>query len=208
MAPEQALGDPDADHRADIYAWGVVAWEMIAGMHPSSACKPGHAMIAAHVSDTPPRLDSKRAEAPVALAALIMRCLEKTPARRPASAAEVLDALDVASTPSGANWTATPAPRSSARRAALIGLGLADGAARWTEKYDRPLTNVFAVQDEIARVVAGKLLGSLGGPSGVSSRVETADPEAYALFLQGQVLFSRRTAQTLAQAVSLFEQAV
>src|SRR5207248_11393076 len=56
MAPEQALGDPDADHRADIYAWGVVAWEMIAGMHPFSACKTGHAMIAAHVSDTPPRL--------------------------------------------------------------------------------------------------------------------------------------------------------
>ena len=36
-----------------------------------------------------------------------------------------------------------------------------DGAVRWTEKYDRPIANVFAVQDEIARTVAGTLLGSL-----------------------------------------------
>ena len=38
-----------------------------------------------------------------------------------------------------------------------------DGAVTWTEKYDRPLTNVFALQDEIARAVAIKLLGALGG---------------------------------------------
>ena len=87
-------------------------------------------------------------------------------------------------------------------------ISAADGAVRWTEKYDRPLTNVFAVQDEIARAVAEKLLGSLGGSLAASSRIDTADPETYALFLQGQVLFSRRTAQTLQQAISLFEQAV
>ena len=66
---------------------------------------------------------------------------------------------------------------------------------------------MFAVQDEIARAVAAKLLGSLGGGTPGASRIETADPDAYALFLQGQVLFSRRTAQTLEQAISLFEQA-
>jgi len=83
-----------------------------------------------------------------------------------------------------------------------------DGAVRWTEKYDRPLTNVFALQDEIARAVSGKLLGSFGAAPVSSTRVETTDPEAYALFLQGQVLFNRRTAQTLQQAINLFERAV
>jgi serine/threonine-protein kinase len=84
----------------------------------------------------------------------------------------------------------------------------ADGAVRWTEKYDRPLANVFAVQDEIARTVAATLLGSLGRqPSTAATRAETTDPEAHALFLQGQVLFNRRTARTLNQAIALFERA-
>jgi serine/threonine-protein kinase len=89
-------------------------------------------------------------------------------------------------------------------------LSAADGSVRWTERYDRPLTNVFAVQDEIARAVAENLLGTIGRGSapGTAARVETEDPQAYSLFLQGQVLFGRRTAQTLEQSISLFEQAV
>jgi serine/threonine-protein kinase len=83
----------------------------------------------------------------------------------------------------------------------------ADGAVRWTERYDRPLANVFAVQDEIARTVAATLLGSLGRPTAAATRAETNDPEAHALFLQGQVLFNRRTARTLRQAIALFERA-
>ena len=88
-------------------------------------------------------------------------------------------------------------------------LSAADGAVRWSDRYDRPLTNVFALQDEIARAVASQLLGSLGvaRPS-APTRVETADPEAYALYLQGQVLFGRRTGQTVQQAIALFERAV
>jgi serine/threonine-protein kinase len=83
-----------------------------------------------------------------------------------------------------------------------------DGAVTWNERYDRPLTNVFALQDEIARAVAAELLGSLGAAAAAPSRVETSDPEAYALYLQGQVLFGRRTRQTVQQAIDLFERAV
>ena len=82
-----------------------------------------------------------------------------------------------------------------------------DGAVRWTEKYDRPLANVFAVQDEIARTVAATLLGSLGRAPAAAPRAETADPEAHALFLQGLVLFNRRRRRTLHQAIGLFERA-
>ena len=83
----------------------------------------------------------------------------------------------------------------------------ADGAVRWTERYDRPLVNVFAVQDEIARTVATTLLGSLRRPSAATARMETADSTALALFLQGRVLFNRRGARSLKQAITLFEQA-
>ncbi|MDB4881650.1 MAG: protein kinase [Gemmatimonadetes bacterium] len=102
MAPEQALGDPSTDHRADLYAWGVVAWELIAGAHPFAGRTTSHALIAAHVSDVPLALSVQRPDVPQSLAALVMRCLEKDPSRRPASASEVLSALDAIGTPSNA----------------------------------------------------------------------------------------------------------
>ncbi|MBK7784778.1 MAG: protein kinase [Gemmatimonadetes bacterium] len=84
-----------------------------------------------------------------------------------------------------------------------------DGAVRWSERYDRPLANVFAVQDEIASTVATTLLGSLRRPASAGNRLaETTDPEAHALFLQGQVLFNRRGAPNLRQAIALFQRAV
>jgi TolB-like protein/tRNA A-37 threonylcarbamoyl transferase component Bud32/Flp pilus assembly protein TadD len=83
-----------------------------------------------------------------------------------------------------------------------------DGAVRWSERYDRPLENVFAVQDEIASTVAATLLGSLNRPAAATTRrAETTDPEAHSLFLQGQVLFNRRGARNLQQAIVLFERA-
>lgn len=82
-----------------------------------------------------------------------------------------------------------------------------DGAVRWTDRYDRPLANVFAVQDEIARTVPDTLLGSLGHRPVPTVRTETVDPQAHALFLQGMVLFNRRGTRALHQAIALFEQA-
>ena len=84
-----------------------------------------------------------------------------------------------------------------------------DGAVRWSDRYDRPLANVFAVQDEIAGTVATTLLGSLNRPAATGARrAETTSPEAHALFLQGQVLFNRRGAPNLRQAIVLFQRAV
>jgi serine/threonine-protein kinase len=64
------------------------------------------------------------------------------------------------------------------------------------------------VQDEIASTVARTLLGSLRrSPTSTGSRAETSDPEAHALFLQGQVLFNRRGAGQLRVAIALLQQA-
>jgi serine/threonine-protein kinase len=90
-----------------------------------------------------------------------------------------------------------------------VTLSAADGTVRWSQSYDRPITNVFAVQDEIAREVARELLGTLDvTPAGSLVRDETADPVAHSLLLQGIVLWNRRSEQFLRQAVGLFEQAV
>lgn len=99
MAPEQALGDPETDSRADIYAFGCVAYELLAGQAPFHG-RPMHRMIAAHMSEQPPNILSLRADCPPALAAFVMRCLEKQPEHRPQSALELLPALEGVTTPS------------------------------------------------------------------------------------------------------------
>jgi TolB-like protein/tetratricopeptide (TPR) repeat protein len=135
MAPEQAAADPDVDHRADIYALGVTAYEMLAGNAPFSGLPP-RALLAARMSEDPPRLDTVRADVPTALADLIARCLARDPADRPQSALELLTELDDPAMVSGV-FTAPP-PRVSLWRslrdwrvaaAALIALAAMGGAA-------------------------------------------------------------------------------
>jgi eukaryotic-like serine/threonine-protein kinase len=98
MAPEQALGDPSADARADIYSWGVVAWELLGGAHPFAGRSTIQSLIAAHVTEIPPSLASKVPTLSPRLAALVMRCLAKEPSKRPASAMELVTTLDSVST--------------------------------------------------------------------------------------------------------------
>ncbi|HEY8061989.1 MAG TPA: protein kinase [Gemmatimonadales bacterium] len=107
MAPEQAAGDPATDHRADIYAFGCMAYELIAGRSPFPDLPP-HKLLAAHMSQTPPPVAALRADCPPTLAALVMQCLAKDPASRPANATELLHRLDAVASPSGAG-TAMPA---------------------------------------------------------------------------------------------------
>ena len=100
MAPEQAAADPHVDHRADIYAVGTLAYEMLAGRTPFTAPTP-QAMLAAHITQTPEPLARYRPAVSPALNALLMRCLEKRAADRWQSASELLSQLEAAATPSG-----------------------------------------------------------------------------------------------------------
>jgi eukaryotic-like serine/threonine-protein kinase len=106
ISPEQAAGDPQVDHLADIYSLGIVAYEMLAGTRPFTATT-ARALLAAHVTEQPPELTSKRDGLPPRLAALVMRCLEKEPARRPQKAGDLLNALETALTSSVATTGGT-----------------------------------------------------------------------------------------------------
>lgn len=91
MSPEQAKGE-DVDGRSDLYAVGGVLYEMIAGRPPISSESPTgllHAIV--HESPVDPRVHNP--DVPPALAQLAMRLLEKNPAHRLQSAAEVARAL-------------------------------------------------------------------------------------------------------------------
>jgi serine/threonine-protein kinase len=128
MAPEQAAGDPATDHRADIYAFGVMAYEMLAG-HVPFAGRSAQAMLAAHAVEAPVPIASLRPGTPPRLAELVMRCVEKRPADRPQSATEILHALEGAATPYTGSTAvgpsaATMAPSPSSRSATMIVAGI------------------------------------------------------------------------------------
>jgi Tol biopolymer transport system component/tRNA A-37 threonylcarbamoyl transferase component Bud32 len=104
MAPEQATGDV-VDHRADLYALGLVGYEMLAGWAPFEG-RTAQQLLAAHATETPEPIARRRASVPPRLAALITRLLEKNPADRPQSADDVRRALD--ELPSGEMGPETP----------------------------------------------------------------------------------------------------
>jgi hypothetical protein len=93
MAPEQLAADPAADHRVDIYAVGLLAYELLIGASPFSAPSPT-ATMTAQLTRTPESLHALRAEVPEALSVLIAHCLAKNPSERPADAQTVLRELD------------------------------------------------------------------------------------------------------------------
>jgi serine/threonine-protein kinase len=121
MSPEQAAGDRNIDHRADIYAWGLIAWELLAGHHPFAGKVSLQALVAAQMTEIPAVLSSVRGDVPPALSDLIQRCLEKERSRRPASATELLAQLEQAI--SGGTRSAARAPSAESRwRARVIGI--------------------------------------------------------------------------------------
>ena len=126
MAPEQASADPLVDHRADIYAWGVLAYELLTGSTPFGGRTP-QGVLAAHLTETPELVSKRRPSITSPLAMLVMRCLEKRASDRPQTAREIVLALDSIHTPSGGSEptsTVGPAPLGAtripaARRAAV-----------------------------------------------------------------------------------------
>lgn len=135
MAPEQATGQAMVDGRADLYAVGVLGYEMLAGQPPFTGATP-QAIMAAHISRPPPPLAPLRSDVAPAFAAAIMRCLGKDPAGRWSSAEELLAQLETFGTPGTGITSASAGHRTGSpwRRRALIAAGIlaaAIGAWLW-----------------------------------------------------------------------------
>jgi serine/threonine-protein kinase len=170
MSPEQATADPTTDHRADLYAVGAMAYEILTGHQVFSARSP-QAMLAAHAVEKPEPIDKRRPSVPPALSSLIMRSLEKHAADRPQSAGEMLTELEAAVTPSGATTPHIGAikPRTSdkAQRrglflaigSALVLLTLASSTWYW---YDRKIPPAVAVAADTTPSLAVLPFDNLG----------------------------------------------
>ena len=161
MAPEQAVADPHVDHRADLYAFGVLAYELLAGRPPFTGASPQQ-VLAAHVTAVPEPITAHRTMPP-ALSALVMRCLEKRPADRWQTAEELIPQLEALLTPSGGITPqatqpipAAPAPRSFRLPSALALVALLVLGA-WLATHRRP----GAASPTGAAAVAARRVGVL-----------------------------------------------
>ncbi len=124
MAPEQAAASPTIDHRADIYAVGAMAYELLAGMPPFTGAS-AQAVLAAHMTEVPVPVTKHRETVPPDLERLVLRCLEKKPADRFQTAEAMLPYLETFGTSGGVTPTQmTPARgvRSRARWPLAIGV--------------------------------------------------------------------------------------
>jgi serine/threonine-protein kinase len=294
MAPEQVAGDPDVGPAADVYAFGLVAYELLAGRHPFARRKGLAEKMAAQVTDTPRPLREHRKDMSEALESLVMTCLRKDPAQRPADGRALLALLELAGASLGtpapafsaefeagapsvavlplANLslepdteyfsdgiadellsalTHVPGLRVAARTSSFAFKGQAvslqtiaeslgvqhliegsvrragdrvriavqlvkasDGLALWSERYDRSLSDIFAVQEEIATAVAQALERTLArgegairfvASKGLSSR-GSVNPQAFELYLRGRHLVEQR-AEGMRDALQCFEDA-
>lgn len=125
MAPEQGVGDPSTDHRADIYSFGCLAYELFAGKPPFDHTNT-HELIAAHVGAVPVPVRQVSEGVPSHVADLIMRCLQKLPADRPQSAHELLAELESGET--GRSASINNRPRMSFAKL-FAGVAIAAAAA-------------------------------------------------------------------------------
>ena len=137
IAPEQAAGDPATDHRADLYAFGCVAFELLAGQPPFHG-RELHQLLRAHMTEVAPTVRSRVATVSQPLDALVAQCLAKTPDERPATAREVLRQLERATGAASnalaprerslpvvvATWVGISAAAWVLARAAVVGIGL------------------------------------------------------------------------------------
>jgi len=180
MAPEQASADPHIDHRVDIYAVGVLAYELLTGRPPFTASS-SQAILVAHMTQAPEPVTRQRPGIPPVLDQAIMRCLAKRPADRWQSAADLLSTLETLTTPSGGTTPTSSRPALRDRRTIPIAVGVAagtillaatgalllrndHGAEPLTLGRTRQITNAVGLELDPALSPDGKLIAYAAGP--------------------------------------------
>ncbi len=136
MAPEQAVGE-QIDQRADVYAWGVVAYELLSGAHPFAGKSGTAQLMAAHLAEVPRDLRERVPGIAPDLSALVMQCLAKTAAERPSGAAALLERLEAVANSGGTSVRDARRGRSRWRVGLVTMTGIAAVVAFWLSRARR-----------------------------------------------------------------------
>ena len=124
MSPEQVSADT-IDNRSDLYSWGIVAYELLAGAHPFRGKSSFQQMLVAQLTEQPSPLGDMAPDTPSGLAELVMRALNKRADDRPASAAEILESLETPFSSRDPLAATKPVPKIERRRRLMVPLALA-----------------------------------------------------------------------------------
>lgn len=157
MSPEQATGSEHIDARSDVYALGILAYEMLAG-EPPFAGKSAQAILSAQVLEKPKPVTDARPAVSSDLALFVMRCLEKAPADRYQTTEELIPLLEALATPSGGITPTTTRPVKTVSAAPPVAAAVASRRM------------VYAVLATLLIVLGGfGAWRALGGGAGASS---------------------------------------
>jgi Tol biopolymer transport system component len=143
MSPEQLEGKP-ADARSDIFAFGLVFFEVLAGK-PAFAASSQASLVAALLKDDPPALSGRQPAVSPALERVVRKCLRKDPDARWQSAADLRDEFQWIAQSSGVSQPVTAAPRAAGRSRILVpaaialAAGLAIGAFWQSARTPKPV---------------------------------------------------------------------
>lgn len=113
MSPEQVQGDKEIDGRSDIYAMGVILFQMLTGNAPYQATTPARVMMM-HILEPVPQILEAKKDLPAAIQTVILKAMAKNPADRYSTTAEMASALEsvlVSSTPPRGSATVVSAPQ-------------------------------------------------------------------------------------------------
>jgi serine/threonine-protein kinase len=270
MSPEQAEGKP-LDVRSDIFSYGVLLYEMLTGRRAFQ----GPSLVATLAAVLHKEPEPLPAAIPAFLRSVVERCLEKDPARRWQSIAEVKAALETREAPARRNpspaiavlpfanlggqpedeyfsdglaeeiinvLAQAPGLRVTARTSAFAFRGerqdireiarklsvgtvlegsvrragnrvrvtaqlidAGDGCHLWSQRFDREMADIFALQDEIAQAIASALRTRLAGSP---ARRAPRNLEAYHAYLRGRYHLAKYTPSSMLKARENFEQAI
>ena len=198
MAPEQASAEPTIDHRVDIYAFGILAYELLAGERPFTDLELGPLLVA-HAVREPEPIAARRPDVPAPLAELVARCLRKDPAERWSSAEAMTQALRSSRAAGSPAATVVREP-SDAHTPALTDLAAARAAyqrGHWREAYLR-FTAANASQALVAEDL--ELLGEAAWWVAEGSACLRAREEAHRLYAgKRDLVAAARVALALAE---------
>jgi tetratricopeptide (TPR) repeat protein len=199
MAPEQGRGQP-VDQRADIYAFGLMLYDMIAGRTRLQAAESAVAEMMSRMTKAPPKLGTCVGNMPEPLESIVARCIDPDPARRYQSTAELvadLDALDA----EGRRTTTGTRPRQQWAVAAALAAILTAGAVGATWWLTR---NAGSTADAVARDPVSVLIADFENRAG-DPVFEGALEQALAIAMEGSpmvTVYPQRAARALASEIA------
>ena len=87
-------------------------------------------------------------------------------------------------------------------------ISIADGCHVWSERYDREMSDIFAIQDEISQAIVNVLRLKLAKPAAQATARRAVEPEAYEAYLKGRSFWNKRTEADLNRSIEYFHRAI